>query len=265
MKINKYIQDVYFTLIELLVVIAIIAILAALLLPALSMAKDKAREISCAANLKQQGLVVQYYGNDYNTWIPPAETFDPSSETGHFSCDIYSDGDDDGTFMTFIQGYFYNYDLVQWSASGGSVENGIFICPGDRYRNASTVHKVGNTNKGTISYSSPSFIWKRINNRISTYGGGDAHKARLFCLNMSVDVKKPDETILIGDAVDAHALIVGVLNPTLYKARDQLRDEGTARFDHSRGCNWVYMDGHVKNWRYPRYPDSLYASWCDVH
>jgi prepilin-type N-terminal cleavage/methylation domain-containing protein/prepilin-type processing-associated H-X9-DG protein len=69
-----------FTLIELLVVIAIIAVLAALLLPALGRAKEEARATACLSNLHQAGIALQIYVQENNNKLPVMEDANPAAD-----------------------------------------------------------------------------------------------------------------------------------------------------------------------------------------
>jgi prepilin-type N-terminal cleavage/methylation domain-containing protein/prepilin-type processing-associated H-X9-DG protein len=70
-----------FTLLELLVAISVLAIVASLLLPALSRAKDRGRAVFCLNNLRQWGLATQLYALDHDDFLPPEGTPNPGENT----------------------------------------------------------------------------------------------------------------------------------------------------------------------------------------
>ena len=125
-----------FTLIELLVVIAIIAILAAILFPVFSQAREKARSASCQNNLKQMGIAMAQYLQDYDSNYPNARYANNDCGAGNVQC--FNGSGWDGWVSNVLAPY--------------ERSTGIYQCPSKK-RDADFMDGRMGPNKGQASYS----------------------------------------------------------------------------------------------------------------
>jgi prepilin-type N-terminal cleavage/methylation domain-containing protein/prepilin-type processing-associated H-X9-DG protein len=171
-------QGKAFTLIELLVVIGIIAILAALLLPALIQARERARRIACASNLHQYGMACQIYANDADNKLPVMPT--ATDSTGSF-------------------GGYYPWDVAVRTVNS-LMQNGtqrhIFFCPSFDDHDSDVLWGVVNGADSPLGFSSLGY---RSTGYVNTFPGGESGYHGVQPANINTNILTP---IYLGPAAN---------------------------------------------------------------
>jgi prepilin-type N-terminal cleavage/methylation domain-containing protein len=222
-----------FTLIELLVVIAIIAILAAILFPVFAQARDKARSAACLSNLKQVGLALSMYTQDYDEILPFAYNF---WGPGVYSVGGITYNTTNGLAppMIYLAPYVKNF--------------GVFFCPSGGKTPPSSGQLTYSTALQTIGWN-----WY-VTYVMGTYYGGFAAAdpsrvgPRYFGVSLGA-IESPADLVMMGDTnpdrlqgayIYPHTNAWSLTQVPPYKAKPNR---------HQEGDNFIFADGHAKWFR----------------
>ena len=243
-----------FTLIELLVVIAIIAILAAILFPVFAQAREKARQTSCASNLKQLGIGFAQYTQDYDETMP----------------------------ITYMYGTGYSSNITSWDqciqpyigvkvSTNGQTDPTVFHCPDDSISRAGSAPR---------SYSMPSpqastgmagdgygcaaqstnlpnqgcLSLARVVVPSNTFELVEAYNAVNYLGNPSSAYMRGPAYRLASECSSGAPAVTAAQDASIIKQPSAGNDPGNGM--HSLGWNYLYGDGHVK-WLMPMSSSAL--------
>lgn len=224
-----------FTLIELLVVIAIIAILAALLLPALNAAKMRAKSMQCLNNTRQLMVAWRIYTDENNDLVPmsfPSKASDPVWVKGRLDYDN-ANSDNWNVTNTLAQGSI-------WPYAGNSPS--IYSCPAD----LTTVTPTSGPFAGQVvsrirSYSMNDWMGA------STSGFTVYRNTSFHVYDKLGDIIHPspsDLWILVDQHPDSISTAWFIVDETGYPNASQTKLAGIPASYHNGGCSFSFADGH---------------------
>ena len=217
-RLNTDKNEFAFTLVELLVVIAIIGILAALMLPALSQAKQRAQQIRCVGNLHQLGLGIQSFVADNHAY--------PSIISG-------TNSDNPGTWIGQLERG--GFDISK--PKKHFLSEGVWRCPAARWR--------ANLPDGftPFSYCYNAYGDVRVGNRTIALGlhGQFISSSQLYAPVPEAEVVCPSEMMAIGDSFSGGIFFMRELD------LQWLEKVGFASSRHQGRVNVAFCDGHVES------------------
>ena len=210
-NVNRY----RFTLIELLVVIAIIAILAAILLPALNSARERGRSASCINHLKQFGLAFVSYAEANDEFVPPHSFADSE----------------------YAAKWNWGYAL----ANGGHLPaSAVYFCPTVSCDRAASL--VSAVSDNIIGYPNAIHCYVYTSYGYNTSIGVEARNGLKFVRMVNASNK-----LMIGDAWDG-----GTKSPHYWIIKGLNLNAGYADDRHSGAANLLWADGHVSAFKDPK-------------